>query len=662
VSIIETPGLGNQPAVDLCIAMKVASQNESVKLEQIRCKIQQASSEAVMLKGRHAGKKVSMCRDSIEYDMLESGDAFHYAEPDQRIVSRSGNDCVVAHTEQWYIAYGEDVWKRMIQAHLECTLKSYTPQAQKDLLAALEWLHEWACSRTFGLGTKLPWDPSFVIESLSDSTVYMAFYTVAHLVQNYPKECFNDHIWNYLFLHDEFPEYPSEHTTLDQSVADKMRNEFAYWYPVDLRVSGKDLIQNHLTMSLYNHAAIWEKNQAMWPQSYYTNGHLMIDGQKMSKSDGNFITLSDAIDTYSADATRLALADAGDGMEDANFERGHAANTAMKLSKEMKWIQEMIEWDRNHTDKSMRTGEPTFEDQCFLNAVHDNVRNAKNAYERMCFRDAAKYSFYQMLSERDAYRTSLRADKKEETFHRKTLISYIGLLATILSPICPHICQSMWEHLGNKDGFVKDQLWPDVGVDENVLRQSTYLRETKIAIRKSFVEAIEREGKKFKNDKSVQTIVANAREGKSLVKEEVSRLIDSGTLYVATSYHEWQENSIDLVTLSKEGDLSTRALLPEIKKISEVHKIPQVQVARFVSSIVTNFKGIGNVALEKTPPFREMEVLTTHLDAILHDIGIAHFTLVKCADVPHAANSIEKAVCSKSMPGSPCMFFFHSQA
>ena len=36
-----------------------------------------------------------------------------------------------------------------------------------------------------------------------------------------------------------------------------MRSEFQYWYPMDLRVSGKDLIGNHLTMCLYNHAAIW---------------------------------------------------------------------------------------------------------------------------------------------------------------------------------------------------------------------------------------------------------------------------------------------------------------------------------------------------------------------------------------------------------------------
>lgn len=38
----------------------------------------------------------------------------------------------------------------------------------------------------------------------------------------------------------------------------KLREEFEYWYPMDLRCSGKDLIKNHLTMSLFNHAAIFK--------------------------------------------------------------------------------------------------------------------------------------------------------------------------------------------------------------------------------------------------------------------------------------------------------------------------------------------------------------------------------------------------------------------
>lgn len=33
------------------------------------------------------------------------------------------------------------------------------------------------------LGTKLPWDEQWLIESLSDSTIYNAYYTIAHLIQ-----------------------------------------------------------------------------------------------------------------------------------------------------------------------------------------------------------------------------------------------------------------------------------------------------------------------------------------------------------------------------------------------------------------------------------------------------------------------------------------------
>lgn len=47
----------------------------------------------------------------------------------------------------------------------------------------VDWIHEWGCSRSFGLGTKIPFDERYLIESLSDSTIYMAYYTVAHMLQ-----------------------------------------------------------------------------------------------------------------------------------------------------------------------------------------------------------------------------------------------------------------------------------------------------------------------------------------------------------------------------------------------------------------------------------------------------------------------------------------------
>lgn len=72
-----------------------------------------------------------------------------------------------------------------------------------------------------------------------------------------------------------------------------MKDEFSFWYPFDLRVSGKDLIQNHLTFCLYNHTAIFPKE--LWPRSFRTNGHLLLNSEKMSKNTGNFKTLRAAI-------------------------------------------------------------------------------------------------------------------------------------------------------------------------------------------------------------------------------------------------------------------------------------------------------------------------------------------------------------------------------
>ena len=66
----------------------------------------------------------------------------------------------------------------------------------------------------------------------------------------------------------------------------------------------------------------------MWPRGIYCNGHIMVDAEKMSKSKGNFLLLLECVQEYSADATRFALADAGDSLEDANFDR-KVANQAV---------------------------------------------------------------------------------------------------------------------------------------------------------------------------------------------------------------------------------------------------------------------------------------------------------------------------------------------
>jgi len=96
--------------------------------------------------------------------------------------------------------------------------------------------------------------------------------------------------WDYVYLGTEYNAEACPDVTEEQLA--KLKSEFKFWYPMDMRCSGKDLVRNHLTMSLYNHAAIWpEKQMECWTRSYFCNGYLNLNGEKMSKSTGNFLTL-----------------------------------------------------------------------------------------------------------------------------------------------------------------------------------------------------------------------------------------------------------------------------------------------------------------------------------------------------------------------------------
>lgn len=140
-----------------------------------------------------------------------------------------------------------------------------------------------------------------------------------------------DEVWEYVLNDGPWP----EPAPLPKDKADKMKNEFEYFYPFDVRSSGKDLIPNHLTFCAYNHAAIFPEDK--WPLSMRVNGHLMVNGQKMSKSKGNSMTMRQCIEKFGADATRLCLADAGDGIEDANFDEKTANANVLRLHTLMAW-------------------------------------------------------------------------------------------------------------------------------------------------------------------------------------------------------------------------------------------------------------------------------------------------------------------------------------
>ena len=109
--------------------------------------------------GIAAGKKVEDAKPIIRKQMYDEGTAVPYYEPEKEVTARTGEACIVALCDQWLLGYGEDSWKEEVKSHvMSDNFNTYNPKTQHEFEAILDWLKEWGCSRTTGLGTRVPWD------------------------------------------------------------------------------------------------------------------------------------------------------------------------------------------------------------------------------------------------------------------------------------------------------------------------------------------------------------------------------------------------------------------------------------------------------------------------------------------------------------------------
>ncbi|EEB90945.1 hypothetical protein MPER_10780, partial [Moniliophthora perniciosa FA553] len=262
----------------------------------------------------------------------------------------------------------------------------------------------------------------------------MAYYTVAQLLHENSIDGANpgplgitpdqmtDEVWEYIFAGGPWP----EPVPLPKEKADALKHEFEYFYPFDIRSSGKDLINNHLTFALMR-----------------TNGHLLLNGAKMSKSTGNSLTLRDAVEKFGADATRLALADAGDGIEDANFDEKNAnANILRDMLKDQ---------------SGMRTGpRDSYHDKVFEHEINDLINITKSHYDSLNFKDALKFGFYELQTARDWYREVT----SNIGMHAELVTYWIRTAALLAAPVAPHFAEHIWTALLKEPQSIQLARWP----------------------------------------------------------------------------------------------------------------------------------------------------------------------------------------------------------
>ena len=456
ISIIQTEGYGEYSAKEACEKFGVANQDDA-KLDDATKEIYEKEFYKGVLKqtcGEFAGKKVSEAKDIIK----EWLDSKKHSEillelTNTPVKCRCGTECVVKIlNNQWFLNYGDKEWKEKATKCFE-EMSILPQEIRGEFNYVIGWLRERACARQHGLGTKLPWDKDWIVESLSDSVIYMAYYILAKYVNagelkpdNLSKEFFD-----FIFFGAGNADSVSEITKIPAEAIHKIKDEFSYFYPVDSRHSGRDLVPNHLTFFVLNHVAIFPEEK--WPKEIVVNGSVLMDGKKMSKSMGNIIPLRKAIQDYGADPIRLAIIISAELLQDADFNLESVAGIKHKLEALMEECTKL------------KPGQPSnleAEDAWIKSKAQSMVADVSLSIEKMRLREALHDILFSFEGDLQWYLKRVNAKKRED--YSGILHEVNSIRVAMLSPFAPHVSEEMWEILG-QSGLASQSSWPEISAD-----------------------------------------------------------------------------------------------------------------------------------------------------------------------------------------------------
>jgi len=325
---------------------------------------------------------------------------------------------------------------------------------RKNFEHVFNWLEKRPCARKRGLGTQLPFDKNWIIESLSDSTIYMSFYTIIHLIKkkDIKPEQLTLAFFDYVLLNMGDIKSLSNQTKIEVTVLEQMQQEFSYWYPVDHRHTAIMHISNHLSFYIFHHVAIFPEEH--WPNIVSLMEPVIIEGQKMGKSKGNVISIADTKANYSADLFRFYIS--------------HSADFGISVD----WREKQLQIVKNHI---MRFYNFISENTSKLSKIEGRVANLNTKYAKIILSKCTKkfveaeiglrdlnirkylqLSFYEVFNIIQDFNRDCENMNDILEVHKIIFPNWVKILSLTI----PHLCEELWEMMGNTE-FLSTVIWDD---------------------------------------------------------------------------------------------------------------------------------------------------------------------------------------------------------
>ena len=281
------------------------------------------------------------------------------------------------------------------------------------------------------------------------------------------------------------------------------------WMPVDQYIGGVEHAIMHLLYARFFVKAFNEMGMVDFKEPFknlLTQGMVLKDGSKMSKSKGNVVSPLEIIDEYGADTARLFVLFAAPPERDLEWSDQGVEGCFRFLNRVYRLVDELA----GITKSEATLGELTKEDKAMRFTINATLKKVtEDLNEKFGFNTAIS-ALMELINEMYKY-------KELENRNDAVIKEAIETIVTILAPFAPHIGEELWIMIG-KDGSIFDISWPSYDESALVKDEVEVVVQVngKVRGKLSVASNISREEMQeaAMNDEKIKTLV----EGKTIVK------------------------------------------------------------------------------------------------------------------------------------------------
>ncbi len=456
IPIIKSKNYGDFPAKEIVEKMNIKTLTDP-KLEEATKEVYKAGFHTgVMMDtcGKFSGKKVEDAKELMKAEMLEQNQADLFHDLSEEVVCRCGEKVVIKRIDdQWFIKYSDpELTERSKEQAKE--MKIYPHEYYQNMPSVLDWFADRACARQGNwMGSKMPFDDRWIVEPISDSTLYPAYYIVSKFVNN-GKLKINDlteEFFDYVFLGEKTEtdeKSKNNKNSKDKNritaVWEEVREEFNYFYPLDINLGGKEHQTVHFPVFLMNHVAILPEEK--WPKGIFVNWWVTGEGNKISKSKGGAVPIPEAIEKYGVDAMRLYYSHIGSPHVDVVWTEEIVINYKNALERIYGLAENM------HTLDSKKSSI----DDWLSSRINEHLRKINEIMKSYDLRELASIVYFTIY---DDFRWYLRRGGANQKLINEIFTKWIKLM----NPITPHLSEELNERFFTEKknlSLISKSSWP----------------------------------------------------------------------------------------------------------------------------------------------------------------------------------------------------------